>query len=225
MLGRCFIPPGVRVSCTTTTGSVASAPAARARNDRASVVMKTGFTPCEARSRTRERQCPVFDTAAGSTRSCPSVELDVGLTQERVGHGLAGLAEGLRPGLQAIGVARHERAILGARVGIGVDLEAAVQVRLIHVNGVEARLALIGGVQEELVHRLLLGSEARGGTSCAHQGHQHRDSEAHDRHLLVCSAIVAPAILFFKGTASSEIYTLPLPGVLPSYEADARTRR
>src|SRR5262252_2215726 len=168
MLGRCFVPPGVRVSCTTTTGSLVSAPATRARSDRASVVMMTGFMPREARSRTLQSQCPVFDTAAGSTRSCRSVELDVGLTQESVGHGLAGLAERLRPGLQAFGVARHERAILGARVGIGVDLEAALQVRLIHVNGVIPVLALIGDVQEELVHRFLLGSEVRGGTSCAH---------------------------------------------------------
>src|SRR5215467_11693441 len=168
MLGRCFVPPGVRVSCTTTTGSLVSAPAARVRSDRASMVMMTGFMPREARSRTLQRQCPVFDTAAaGSTRSCRSVELDVGLTQESVGHGLAGLAERLRPGLQAIGIARHERAILGARVSIGVDLEAAVQVGLIHVNGVEAALALIGDVQEDLVHRLLLGSEVRG-TSCAY---------------------------------------------------------
>src|SRR5262252_9097275 len=97
--------------------------------------------PREVRSRILPRQWPVFDTAAGSTRSCRSVELDVGLTQESVGHGLAGLAERLRPGLQAIPVARHERAILGARVGIGVDLEATLQVHLIHVNGGVAALA------------------------------------------------------------------------------------
>src|SRR5262247_1257249 len=113
MLGRCFVPPGVRVSCTTTTGSDASARRARVSITRITVT-NASLMPRETRSRRRDRQCPEFDTGRWAERAPRSVELDVGLAQEGLGHRLTRLAACLSPDLQTLRVAGHERSILGA---------------------------------------------------------------------------------------------------------------
>src|SRR5262245_66199905 len=119
MLGRCFVPPGVRVSCTTTTGSDASARGARVSIMR---ITLTNASLMPARLGAGGATVNVQSSIRSGGLSAPrrSVELDVGLAQEGLGHRLTGLAACLSPGLHALRVAGPERPIRGTWVRPGV---------------------------------------------------------------------------------------------------------
>src|SRR5215510_3433865 len=146
---------GVRVSCRTTTGSLApageatAAPKHRAKN--------MAFMPRQARVRASPRQCPDLDTA----KRAPTLQLHVVLLREAVRHRQSRLAPRFRGGPQGFVIAGHESPVLPARLGVRVNLEAAVDADLVHVDGVISALTLARSLHEELVDHLLLGRHGR----------------------------------------------------------------
>ena len=158
-----------------TLAGIASTDQQRKRSGRLRAVITRDHHEFDLAELVQEFLRAMAPTAAIHRVTPASIQLHVWLPSERLGNIPALIAVGLRPRLKTLAVAIHESAILAAGVGVRMDLEAAVEVDLVHVDRVVAALASVCDLYEDLVQGLLLGR---------HSGHAPRKEERDRCHRL-----------------------------------------